>query len=654
MDAVQKANSGHPGTPMALAPVAYTLWQKFLRYDPQNPNWFNRDRFVLSNGHASMLLYSLLYLAQVKDSVTLEDIKAFRQLGSKCPGHPEYGHTVGVEVTTGPLGQGLANSVGMAIAANWQANYFNKPGHDMIDYHVYSICGDGCMMEGISSEAASLAGHLQLPNLCWIYDNNHITIEGSTQLAFSDEVARRFDAYGWFTQHVTDANDLNAIEQAINKAKAQKKPSLIVLDSHIGYGAPNKQNTAAAHGEPLGVDEIKLAKKFYGWPEDSQFLVPDGVLEDFKAGIGARGASLFSDWQKKFQAYQAAYPELAKQLLQMQSGELPENWDAELPVFDADPKGVAGRVASSKVLNAIAKKIPWLIGGSADLAPSTKTLIDKEPSLEAKNLGARNMHFGIREHAMGAILSGLSVSNMRPYGSTFFTFSDYLKPSLRLSALMRTHAVYIFTHDSIGVGEDGPTHQPIEHLMALRAMPHCLVLRPADANEVTEAWRVLMREQTPCALMLTRQNLPTFDRSKLGAANGLAKGAYVLADSEKPQVILIGTGSEVYLCLEAYELLKNENIAARVVSMPSWELFARQPQSYQDSVLPPSLKARVSVEAGATLGWERYVGMQGAKIGMTDFGASAPLADLQKHFGFTAQHIQEAAHDQIKKNSTGV
>lgn len=654
MDAVQKANSGHPGTPMALAPVAYTLWQKILRYDPQNPTWFNRDRFVLSNGHASMLLYSLLYLSQVKDSVTLDDIKAFRQLGSKCPGHPEYGHAAGVEVTTGPLGQGLANTVGMAIAANWQANHFNKPGHDMIDYHVYAICGDGCMMEGISSEAASLAGHLQLPNLCWIYDNNHITIEGSTHLAFSDEVAKRFDAYGWFTQHVTDANDVVAIESALNKAKAQKRPCLIVLDSHIGYGAPNKQDTAAAHGEPLGAEEIKLAKKFYGWPEEAQFLVPDGVLEDFEAGIGTRGADFFKAWQAKFKVYQAAYPELAKQLLQMQAGKLPEGWDTDLPVFEADSKGMAGRIASSKVLNAIAKKIPWFVGGSADLAPSTKTLIDKEPSLDASNLGARNMHFGIREHAMGAILNGLSVSNMRPYGSTFFTFCDYLKPSLRLSALMHIHAVYIFTHDSIGVGEDGPTHQPIEHLMALRATPNMLVLRPADANEVTEAWRVLMREPTPCALMLTRQNLPTFDRSKLAAAKGLEQGAYVLADSEKPQVILIGTGSEVSLCMEAYELLKKEGVAARVVSMPSWELFARQPQSYRDLVLPPSVKARVSVEAGATLGWERYVGMNGAMIGMTDFGASAPLADLQKHFGFTAENIRKAAHDQIKKNSPGV
>ncbi|MEI6805597.1 MAG: transketolase [Myxococcaceae bacterium] len=654
MDGVQKANSGHPGTPMALAPVAYTLWQKILRYDPQNPTWFNRDRFILSNGHASMLLYALLYLAQVKDSVTLDDIKAFRQLGSKCPGHPEYGHTVGVEVTTGPLGQGLANSVGIALASLWQAQYFNKPGHEMIDYRVYAICGDGCMMEGISSEAASLAGHLQLPNLCWIYDNNHITIEGSTKLAFSEEVGGRFKAYGWFVQHVIDANDLNAIEQALKAAGQQKKPCLIILDSHIGYGAPNKQDTAAAHGEPLGADEIKLAKKFYGWPEDAQFLVPDGVLEDFKLGIGNRGGTLFDAWQEKFKVYQAAYPELAEQLLQMQSGELPKDWDAELPVFAADPKGMAGRIASSKVLNAIAKKVPWFVGGSADLAPSTKTLIEKEPSLEPSNLGARNLHFGIREHAMGAVLNGLSVSKMRPYGSTFFTFSDYLKPSLRLSALMHTHAVYIFTHDSIGVGEDGPTHQPIEHLMALRAIPHLLVMRPADANEVTEAWRVLMQEPTPCALMLTRQNLPTFDRTNLGAACGVAQGAYILADSPKPQVILIGTGSEVSLCMDAYELLKKENVSARVVSMPSWELFARQPQVYRDSVLPPMILARVAVEAGATLGWERYVGMNGAVLGMTDFGQSAPLPDLLKHFGFTAEHIGELAHEQIKKNSAGV
>ncbi len=654
MDAVQKANSGHPGTPMALAPVAYTLWQKILRTDPQNPTWFNRDRFVLSNGHASMLLYALLYLTQVKNSVTLDDIKAFRQLGSKCPGHPEYGHTAGVEVTTGPLGQGLANSVGIALASQWQANHFNKPGHEIIDYRVYAICGDGCMMEGISSEAASLAGHLQLPNLCWIYDNNHITIEGSTHLAFSENTADRFKAYGWFVQHVTDANDLMGIEQALNAAKQQKKPSLIVLDSHIGYGAPNKQDTASAHGEPLGADEVKLAKKFYGWPEDAQFLVPEGVFEDFKAGIGARGQGLFNAWQDKFKVYQAAYPELAKQLLHMQAGELPAGWDAELPVFEADLKGMAGRVASSKVLNAIAKKVPWLLGGSADLAPSTKTLIDKEPSVEAGNLGARNLHFGIREHAMGAVLNGLSVSKMRPYGSTFFTFFDYLKPSLRLSALMHTHAVYIFTHDSIGVGEDGPTHQPIEHLMAMRAIPHMVVLRPADANEVTEAWRVLMQESGPVALMLTRQNLPTFNRSNLGAAKGLAQGAYILADSSNPQVLIIGTGSEVYLCLEAYEQLKKDGIAARVISMPSWELFARQTQAYQDSILPPAIHARIAVEAGSTLGWERYVGMNGAVIGMHDFGQSAPYGVLQKHFGFTAEHIREAAHEQIKKNSTRV
>lgn len=641
MDAVQKANSGHPGTPMALAPLAYTLWQKILRYDPQNPDWFNRDRFVLSNGHASMLLYAMLYLTQVKDSVTLDDIKAFRQLNSKCPGHPEHGHTAGVECTTGPLGQGLAMSVGMAMAGLWQANYFNKPGHDLIDYRVYSVCGDGCMMEGISSEAASLAGHLQLSNLCWIYDNNHITIEGSTKLAFSESVADRFKAYGWSVQHLPDANDIEAIEKAVLKTKQEQKPCLIVLDSHIGYGAPNKQDTAAAHGEPLGAEEIKLAKKSYGWPEDAQFLVPDGVLEHFQAGIGTQGKVNFQAWQTKFKAYETAFPKLAQQLLQMQADELPENWDSELPVFKADPKGMAGRIASFQVLNAVAKKVPWLIGGSADLAPSTKTVIEGEPS--------RNLHFGIREHAMAAILNGLSLSHMRPYGSTFFTFSDYLKPSLRLSAIMHTHATYIFTHDSIGVGEDGPTHQPIEHLMALRAVPHMVVLRPADANEVSEAWRVIMQEPGPCALMLSRQNLPT-----LAGTTGVEHGAYILADSPKPEVLIIGTGSEVYLCLEAYELLKKEGVAARVVSMPSWELFARQTQSYQDSVLPPNITARVAVEAGSVLGWERYVGMQGAIIGMRDFGASAPLPDLQKHFGFTSQQIRKSAHEQIQKNSPRV
>lgn len=647
MDAVQKANSGHPGTPMALAPLAYVLWQKILRYDPQNPDWFNRDRFVLSNGHASMLLYAILYLAQVKDSVTLEDIKTFRQLGSKCPGHPEHRHTPGVECTTGPLGQGLAISVGMAMAGLWQANYFNKPGHKLVDYRIYSICGDGCMMEGISSEAASLAGHLQLSNLCWIYDNNQITIEGSTKLAFSENIAERFKSYGWSVQHLTDANDLDSMERALNQNSNQ--PRLIILDSHIGYGAPHKQDTAAAHGEPLGAEEIKLTKKAYGWPEDAQFLVPEGVLEDFQAGIGARGKAFFQNWQNQFKAYESTYPESAQQLLQMQADKLPDNWDADLPVFEADLKGLAGRIASSKVLNAVAKKVPWLMGGSADLAPSTKTLIDNEPSFDLNNFGARNLHFGIREHAMGAILNGLSLSHMRSYGSTFFTFSDYLKPSLRLSAIMRTHAVYIFTHDSIGVGEDGPTHQPIEHLMALRAIPKMLVLRPADANEVSEAWRVLMREPGPCALILTRQNLPT-----LKAKQGLEFGAYILADSPKPEVLIIGTGSEVYLCLEAYELLKQEDISARVISMPSWELFARQTQAYQDSVLPPEITARVAVEAGSVLGWERYVGMHGAVIGMRDFGASAPLADLQKHFGFTPEHIRDVAYEQIKKNSTRV
>ena len=535
-------------------------------------------------------------------------------------------------------------SVGMAMAGLWQANYFNKPDHELINYRVYSICGDGCMMEGISSEAASLAGHLQLPNLCWIYDNNHITIEGSTQLAYSDQVAQRFESYGWAVQHVTDANDLKSIEKALKKHA--QKPTLIILDSHIGYGAPNKQDTAAAHGEPLGADEIKLAKKFYGWPEDAQFLVPEGVLEHFQEGIGTQGKEYSDAWQKQFKAYQAAYPELAKQLLQMQAGELPEDWDSELPIFKADPKGMAGRIASSKVLNTVAKKIPWLIGGSADLAPSTKTLIEGEPSFNTDIFGARNLHFGIREHAMGAILNGLSLSSMRPYGSTFFTFSDYLKPSLRLSAIMHTHAIYIFTHDSIGVGEDGPTHQPIEHLMALRALPHMVVLRPADANEVTEAWRVLMRENGPCALMLSRQNLPTLE-----GTTGLDHGAYILADSPNPQVLIIGTGSEVYLCLEAYELLKKEGVSARVISMPSWELFARQSQSYQDSVLPPNIQARVAVEAGSVLGWERYVGMHGTVIGMRDFGASAPLADLQKHFGFTSENIRKTAHDQIQKNS---
>ncbi len=655
MDAVQAANSGHPGTPMALAPLMYTLWQRVLRYDPKNPNWADRDRFVLSNGHSSMLLYATLYLAQVKDSVTLEDIKNFRQLGSKCPGHPEYHHTAGVECTTGPLGQGLAMSVGMAMASLWQAHHFNRPGHDIVKHRVYSICGDGCMMEGISSEAASLAGHLKLANLCWLYDNNHITIEGKTDLAFSESVAKRFEAYGWAVMHVSDANDTDAIEGAILASHNHTKPTLIIVDSHIGYGAPNKQDTAAAHGEPLGADEIKLAKKFYNWPSEEAFFVPDGVLADFEKGVGARGAKLQEDWSKRFAAYQKEFPDLAEEFMQMTRGELPANWDRELPVFQADAKGIAGRAASAKVLNTIAKKVPWFLGGSADLAPSTKTLIDGEPSFEADSQGARNLHFGIREHAMAAITNGLALSGTRPYGSTFFTFSDYLKPGLRLSALMGTRAIYIFTHDSIGVGEDGPTHQPIEHLMALRAIPNMLVLRPSDANEVTECWRAIMEHEGPSAIMLTRQNLPTFDRTKLGHAENTLKGAYVLADCEgTPEVLLMATGSEVAPCLQAHELLLADGVRSRVVSMPSWELFAKQPQSYRDSVLPPSVRARLSVEAGATLGWERFVGLDGATLGMTEFGQSAPAGKLFEHFGFTAENIRRLAHEQAKKNRTRV
>ena len=647
MDAVQVANSGHPGTPMALAPLMYTLWQRILRYDPKNPNWADRDRFVLSNGHASMLLYATLYLAQVKGSVTLEDIKQFRQLDSKCPGHPEYHHTAGVECTTGPLGQGLAMSVGMALAARWQAQYFNRPGHDIINHRVYSICGDGCMMEGISSEAASLAGHLKLSNLCWLYDNNHITIEGRTDLAFSENVGDRFESYGWAVEHVSDANDLDAIERAILASHSQTKPTLIIVDSHIGYGAPNKQDTAAAHGEPLGADEIKLAKQFYGWPSDEAFFVPDGVLADFEAGVCKRGATLRADWDKRFSAYQEEFPDLAKEFTQMTTAQLPAHWDSELPVFKADPKGIAGRAASSKVLNAIAKKVPWFLGGSADLAPSTKTLIDDG--------GIRNLHFGIREHGMAAVINGLALSGIRPYGSTFFTFSDYLKPGLRLSALMGTRAIYIFTHDSIGVGEDGPTHQPIEHLMALRAVPNMLVLRPADANEVTECWRALMSHEGPAAIILTRQNLPTFDRTHLGAASETLKGAYILADCPgEPEVILMATGSEVAPCLAAHELLQEDNIKSRVVSMPSWELFAKQPTSYRNSVLPPNVRARVSVEAGTTLGWERFIGLDGASLGMTEFGRSAPAGKLFEHFGFSPENIRRLAYEQAQKNRNSI
>lgn len=666
MDAVQQANSGHPGTPMAMAPVAYTIFQKFLRYDPAQPVWPNRDRFVLSIGHASMLLYSTLHLIGVKQlgangeptdelAVTLDEIKRFRQLGSKTPGHPEYHWTTGVETTTGPLGQGVANSVGMAIAGKWLATYFNRPDFELFNFDVYALTGDGCMMEGVSSEAASLAAHLKLSNLCWIYDSNRITIEGKTDLAFTEDVAARFAAYGWNVAHVEDVNNLDELQSAIQAFKDEnERPTFIFAKSHIGFGAPNKQDTHGAHGEPLGDEEIALTKRNYGWPEDAKFFVPDGVREHFAEGIGKRGAELRAEWMAKFAAYKEQYPELAEQLSTMENRDLPEGWDANLPTFAADAKGLAGREASGKVLNAIAQKVPWLIGGAADLAPSTKTLLTFEGAghFQANNYGGRNFHFGIREHAMGSIVNGMSLTKVRAYGAGFLIFSDYARPALRLSALMEIPTIHVFTHDSIGVGEDGPTHQPIEQIMSLRMIPGFMMMRPADANEVVEAWRVIMNlKHNPVALALTRQALPTFDRTKYAAASGLAKGAYVLADAEdgKPEVLLLASGSEVYLCVEAYEQLTAAGIKARVVSFPCWELFEKQSQDYKDSVLPPEVNARVSVEQGVSFGWERYVGRDGAKIGMTTFGASAPFKDLQKHFGFTSEHIVEAAKQQLGK-----
>jgi transketolase len=661
MDAVQKANSGHPGTPMALAPVAYTLWQKFLRYDPGAPNWPNRDRFVLSNGHASMLLYSILHLAAVKDAaregealaVSLDDIKAFRQLDGKCPGHPEHGVTVGVETTTGPLGQGCGNSVGMAMASKWLGAHFNKPDLKLFDFDVYAFCGDGDMMEGVTSEAASLAGHLMLDNLCWIYDSNRITIEGHTDLAFSDDVGARFRAYGWNVEHVGDANDAGRLAEAFQKFRdIHDAPTLIIVDSHIGYGAPHKQDTASAHGEALGAEEIRLAKRHYGWPEDSQFLVPDGVREHFEGGVGQRGRALQADWAARLEVYRTRYPEMAAQLDHMQSQTPPDGWDADLPTFPADAKGLATRESSGKALNAIARNYPWMLGGAADLSPSTKTNLTFEGagSFEAEKYAGRNLHFGIREHAMGAVVNGLALCNLRPYGSTFLIFSDYMKPPIRLSALMQLPTVFIFTHDSIGLGEDGPTHQPVEQLMSLRSVPGLVTLRPADANEAVEAWRVIVGlKDQPACLALSRQALPTLDRSIYAPASGLAKGAYVLADAEpgRIEVILMASGSEVALCVQVYETLKADGVAARLVSMPSWDLFEQQDQAYRDSVLPPAVTARVSVEAGSVLGWDRYVGPAGAVIGMHTFGASAPIKDLMNKFGFTPDKVLAAARRQM-------
>jgi transketolase len=666
MDAVQAANSGHPGTPMALAPVAYCLWQQFLRFDPQDPIWPNRDRFVLSAGHASMLLYSLLHLTGVRavskeyetlgePSVPLEAIKHFRQLDSRCPGHPEYRWTSGVETTTGPLGQGLANSVGMALAGRWQAAHYNKPGFEnLIDFNVYALCGDGCMMEGISAEAASLAGHLGLGNLCWIYDNNHITIEGNTALTFTDDIATRFIGHGWSVTRVGDANDQDMLARAFRTfLSTRDRPTLIIVDSHIAYGAPNKQDTSAAHGEPLGEEEIKLAKRNYGWPEDAKFYIPDGVYDHFKGGIGKRGKELRDAWFARVKDYRAKYPELAEQFYRMMHRQLPEGWDRNLPTFPADAKGLATRDASGKVLNVLGKNVSWLMGGSADLAPSCKTRLtfDGAGDFQAGSPGGRNLHFGIREHAMAAVLNGMALIKVRPYGSTFLIFSDYARGAMRLSALMELPVIYVFTHDSIGVGEDGPTHQPIEQLASMRAIPGLIVLRPADANEAAEAWKVIMKlHHEPAVLVLTRQALPTLDRGKYAPASGLARGAYVLADAAggKPEVLLLGTGSEVALCLEAHKQLTAEGVKVRVVSMPSWELFDDQPQEYRDSVLPPQVTARVSVEQASTFGWARYVGITGHSIGMRSFGASAPLKDLVKKFGFTPEHVAAAAREQLR------
>jgi transketolase len=666
MDAVQKANSGHPGAPMALAPVAYILWQQFLRYDPADPVWPDRDRFVLSNGHASMLLYAMLYLAEVRGinpeyerlgefAVTLDDIKKFRQLDSKTPGHPEYRWTAGVETTTGPLGQGVGNSVGMAISAKWLAAHFNQPGFEVFSYKVWAFCGDGDMMEGVASEAASLAGHLKLSNLCWIYDENHVTLDGLANVSFTEDVGQRFEAYGWNVLHVTDANDAEMLTKAYNGfLQTTDRPTLIRVNSHIGYGSPHKQDTSAAHGEPLGEDEVKLVKKFYGWPEDAHFLVPDGVLESFRNGIGKRGGDLRQKWEKMFAEYTKKFPQLAEQINHMQHRQLPDGWDKNLPTFPADAKGIATRESSGKVQNVMAENMPWMVGGSADLAGSDRTRLKFEGAgdFQAGSYGGRNLHFGVREHGMAASLNGMAVSKIRPFGGTFFNFSDYMRPSVRLAALMELPTIYVYTHDSIGLGEDGPTHQPIEQLASLRAMPGLMLIRPADANEVVEAWKVVMQlDHEPAALVLSRQPVPTFDRSKYGAASGLAKGGYILADADdgKPEVILMATGTEVYLCVDAYEKLKADGIKARVVSMPSWNLFDRQSDDYKVKVLPPAVTARVAVEQAATFGWSQYVGPTGTVIGMHRFGASAPIKDLQKKFGFTVENVVAAARKAIGK-----
>ena len=670
IDAIQKSQSGHPGTPIDAAPTAYTLWQRFLRYDPGHPAWMNRDRFVLSSGHASMLLYSLIHLAGIKavshsykklggEAVTLDDLKTFRQAGSRCPGHPEYGWTSGVETTTGPLGQGVATSVGMAIAGSWLAATYNRPDFDLFDFNVYALCGDGDMMEGISSEAASLAGHLRLANLCWIYDSNRVTIEGHTDITFTEDVAARFLGYGWNVTRVTDPNDAEMLVRGYQHfLDNNDTPTLIIVHSHIGYGAPHKQDTAAAHGEPLGDEEARLTKEFFGFSPDEFFVVPDGVQKHFQANLGKRGAHLRKEWDQLFERYRAQYPDLGDQVDRLQNRELPEDWEKALPTFPPDSKGVSTRVASGKVLNAVAEKVPWVIGGAADLAPSTKTRLtfefagDFEPPGTGGDYRGRNFHFGIREHAMCAAVNGMTLTGLRAFGSGFLIFTDYARGSIRLASLMDLPVIHIWTHDSISVGEDGPTHQPIEQVASLRAMPGMTVIRPADANEMVEAYRVIMSlKDRPTALICTRQNLPTIDRSKFAPASGLAQGAYVLADPPdgQPEVILIGTGSEVSLCLTAFEKLSAEGIKVRVVSMPSWELFDEQSQDYQDRVLPPAVTARVSVEEASPLGWHRYVGSRGIVLGMKTFGMSAPIKVVAEHFGFVPDHVVAAAKDVLSR-----
>ena len=667
IDAVQQAKSGHPGTPMALAPLVYTIWNRVMRFDPQDPIWPNRDRFVLSNGHASMLLWSILHLTGVQavnadyenlgqPSVTLDDIRRFRQLDSKAPGHPEYHWVSGVETTTGPLGQGVATSVGMAIAQKWLANRYNKPGFEIFDYNIYAVCGDGCMMEGVASEAASLAGHLGLDNLCWVWDNNHISIEGNTNITFTEDVAARFLAYGWNVLRVGDANDIDRIEQALKIFQQTKgRPTFIVLDSHIGYGSPHKQDTAEAHGEPLGDEEIRLAKKFYGWPEDAKFFVPDGVYDHFKDGIGKRGEDARTKWMQLFVAYRKQFPDLADEVELMQRRDLPAGWDRNLPVFPVDAKGLAGREASGKVLNVLAQNIPWFLGGSADLGPSNKTQLRFEGAgqFQPASPGGKNLHYGIREHGMGAVVNGMSLSKLRPFGATFFIFSDYVRPAIRLSALMELPALFVFTHDAMGDGEDGPTHQPVEHLASLRAIPGLVLLRPADANEVTEAYRYIVQlRHQPAVLVLSRQPLPTLDRNKYASAAGVARGAYILADApdNNPELILIASGSELSLAVQAHEKLIAEGIRSRVVSMPSWDIFEHQTQEYRDAVLPSQVKARVAIEQASTFGWERYVGQAGCVIGMKTFGASAPLKELQRKFGFEPGQVVTIAKDLLVRN----